>query len=275
MFSIIQNEPSINTLSIQSDKPQSLVKENDKLSIMTLSSSSSYSEEKQDKLHSGRWSEQEKKMFLDGILIHGSNWKLIQNDMKTRTSMQIRAHAQKIFKKIKNKGISGINLHITNIQDFFEIMKQFPKDKLNTACNEFFKLTKDEFHSIISNSKINNTVNNISTYTQKCNGIEIKEASKKRNPITLPKKKIFQVLHKNEPNEETKKKKFKTYVKKENLAEKNYDRNQNFHPTSPGKKDEDNFLEELLHKDFLVNNSKNNKATIVNEENDIDFSNLC
>ena len=278
LFNIIQNESSLNSLSIQSDQPQSLVTESDQLSIMTLSSSSSFSEEKQSELHSGRWSEQENKMFLEGVLIHGSNWKRIQSDMKTRTSMQIRSHAQKIFKKIKSKGISNINLHITTIQDFFEVIKKFPKDQLNTAYNELFNLCNDEFHINISNSNINSIENNIKTITSKeCNDIIVKETPVKKNKIAFqkPKKKIFQVLHKSKSNKETGKKKFKIYEKKENLTEKSCDGNQTFHSTSPGKKEEDNFLEELLHRDFLVNNSKNNKTTIVNEENELDFSNLC
>lgn len=279
LFNIIQNESSLNSVSIQSEQPQSLVTESDQLSIMTLSSSSSYSEEKQSELHSGRWSEQENKMFLKGVLIHGNNWKQIQSDMKTRTSMQIRSHAQKIFKKIKSKGISDINLHITTIQDFIEVIKQFPKDKLNTAYNELFNLSNDEFYTSISNSNnINSILNNIRTITSKeCNDIIVKEAPEKKNKIASqkPKKKIFQVLHKSKSNKKTRKKKFKIYEKKEKLTEKSCDGNQTFHSTSPGKKEEDNFLEELLHRDFLVNNSKNKKATIVNEENELDFSNLC
>jgi SHAQKYF class myb-like DNA-binding protein len=46
---------------------------------------------------SGRWSKKEHKLFLHGLKTHGRNWKMISEIIKTRTSTQVRSHAQKYF----------------------------------------------------------------------------------------------------------------------------------------------------------------------------------
>ena len=53
------------------------------------------------KYNSGRWSEEEHKRFLEGILTYGNEWKKVQNVIKTRSSTQARSHAQKFFLRIK------------------------------------------------------------------------------------------------------------------------------------------------------------------------------
>lgn len=48
----------------------------------------------------GRWTENEHRQFLQGLAIHGKDWSKLEKFLKTRTSAQIRSHAQKFFKKI-------------------------------------------------------------------------------------------------------------------------------------------------------------------------------
>ena len=48
----------------------------------------------------GRWTSEEHRLFLEGIMIYGKNWKKIQPLIKTRTLIQIRTHAQKVFKNV-------------------------------------------------------------------------------------------------------------------------------------------------------------------------------
>lgn len=49
---------------------------------------------------SGRWSDDEHQAFLLGLARHGRDWKRVALDVQTRTSNQVRSHAQKCFAKI-------------------------------------------------------------------------------------------------------------------------------------------------------------------------------
>jgi SHAQKYF class myb-like DNA-binding protein len=49
---------------------------------------------------SGRWSDNEHKAFLLGLSRYGREWKRVAQDIPTRTSAQVRSHAQKYFAKI-------------------------------------------------------------------------------------------------------------------------------------------------------------------------------
>lgn len=52
----------------------------------------------------GRWTAEEHRLFLEGIMRYGKDWKKMQPLIKTRSLVQIRTHAQKVFKKIRQKG---------------------------------------------------------------------------------------------------------------------------------------------------------------------------
>jgi SHAQKYF class myb-like DNA-binding protein len=48
----------------------------------------------------GRWTKDEHALFLEGIKLHGKEWKKIAETIPTRTVVQIRTHAQKYFQKL-------------------------------------------------------------------------------------------------------------------------------------------------------------------------------
>ena len=48
---------------------------------------------------SGRWTTDEHQLFLQGVQLYGREWKKMQPLIKTRSIVQIRTHAQKVFKK--------------------------------------------------------------------------------------------------------------------------------------------------------------------------------
>lgn len=51
------------------------------------------------RLKSGRWTQSEHAIFVDGLRKFGKDWKEISKLLNTRTSIQIRTHAQKYFLK--------------------------------------------------------------------------------------------------------------------------------------------------------------------------------
>jgi len=52
---------------------------------------------------SGRWTQKEHEAFLEGLQQHGREWKKVAIHIKTRTSAQIRSHAQKYFARIEKE----------------------------------------------------------------------------------------------------------------------------------------------------------------------------
>ena len=61
---------------------------------------------------SGRWTRVEHRKFLEGLKTHGRNWKKISEIIKTRSSTQVRSHAQKHF--IREATLSQGSLEICN-----------------------------------------------------------------------------------------------------------------------------------------------------------------
>lgn len=51
----------------------------------------------------GRWTQQEHVLFIEGLKIYGKNWKKVESFIGTRTGTQIRSHAQKFFNRIKKE----------------------------------------------------------------------------------------------------------------------------------------------------------------------------
>ena len=54
-------------------------------------------------LKRGHWSKEEHSKFVEGIQMYGRDWKKIVEHVGTRSSNQIRSHAQKYFLKIEKK----------------------------------------------------------------------------------------------------------------------------------------------------------------------------
>jgi len=48
----------------------------------------------------GRWTQEEHKLFLEGLKLYSKDWRKIQAHVKTRTLVQIRSHAQKYNQKL-------------------------------------------------------------------------------------------------------------------------------------------------------------------------------
>ena len=74
------------------------------------------------KQYTGRWSEKEKRLFLEGFFQYINNWKKLNEIIKSRSTIQLRSHAQKVLMKIKNiiKNFQNVHYVKNKLGDFFQ-----------------------------------------------------------------------------------------------------------------------------------------------------------
>ena len=89
----------------------------------------------------GRWSKEEHEKFLEGIVLYGINWKKVKTLIGTRTSIQVRSHAQKFFYKMKTcKDESmGIDFTLNSICNIRDMISQIKKNNPNYNIINIFK----------------------------------------------------------------------------------------------------------------------------------------
>ena len=78
--------------------------------------------------NNGRWTEEERNRFIQGIILYGNNWKKVKTLITTRSAVQVRSHAQKFFNKLKlckdeNLGIDFTLDSVNNIKDMINQIK--------------------------------------------------------------------------------------------------------------------------------------------------------
>jgi Myb-like DNA-binding domain. len=72
---------------------------------------------------SGRWTKEEHEAFLEGLEIYGREWKKVAQRIPTRTSAQIRSHAQKYFAKLSRDEQSRTTC-LVNVQERDKVLVQ-------------------------------------------------------------------------------------------------------------------------------------------------------
>ena len=102
--------------------------------IMTTTPSSSSS--------AGRWTDEEHQLFLQGVRTYGRDWKAMVPLIKTRSIIQIRTHAQKVFKK--DSGSHKTNTHDNTYNNYTT------NNSINN--NNMFDLSQYAHTSSITNS---------------------------------------------------------------------------------------------------------------------------
>ncbi len=110
--------------------------------------------------NNGRWTDEEHKKFIEGILEYGNEWKKVQKIIKTRSSTQARSHAQKFFLRIK-KSLGDIN-YDNNLNVDNNDMIKYIIETLNSDKNKENILTNEQKEKLINviNCRYNNNSNN-------------------------------------------------------------------------------------------------------------------
>ena len=145
------------------------------------------------KFNEGRWTKEEHKKFLKGMMIYGNNWKMVHTIIKTRSSSQARSHAQKYFmrmkKKIKSKykKFNAENLikyvfnEIKKVNGGQPINANDKKRALNVIISNFQNFRKEEIEScnmIVNEIKVINSQENgcnSTFYVKECNNNIVSE----------------------------------------------------------------------------------------------------
>ena len=136
---------------------------------------------------------------------------------------------------LQSKNIVKIDNHVNTIQEFFKVLKKFPSEDFKKIYHQIIEITNEKY---------------------KTKNIRNKRLPKKR--------KIFVVIHNISNNND-----MKNISGIEGVNDKTEG---TFNSTSSYKKEDDDFIEELLPRDVFIDIPK----PLLNEDNDLDviFSNL-
>ena len=84
-------------------------------------------------INGGRWTQKEHQDFLVGLTLYGREWKRVARHIRTRTSAQIRSHAQKYFAKLGKPHESSMKRYMTTTTLTSEIL---PTTKMEPSIVE-------------------------------------------------------------------------------------------------------------------------------------------
>ena len=110
----------------------------------------------EDDVNEGRWNINEHNKFIEAISIYGNDWKEVQQYVGTRSSNQVRSHAQKFFLKLKafkdpSLDIDFTTNNIKNLSDIINKVKEYEKE--NNYSNLLFVISQK-----ISERNFKNTI---------------------------------------------------------------------------------------------------------------------
>ena len=106
-------------------------------------------------VNEGRWNNEENIRFLKAIYNYGNDWKEVQRYVGTRTTNQVRSHAQKFIMKIKTFKDSeiGIDFTLKEIKKPSDIVDVIKKSEINNKNDNLLLLLNQKLsEKIIKNS---------------------------------------------------------------------------------------------------------------------------
>ena len=97
--------------------------------------------------NTGRWDAEEQQAFVEGIKLFGYKWKDIANFIGSRTSTQVRSHAQKYFIKLEKGPASNDRggRKLRNLQETKEILAKNPRRaEVAIQCDEIKSIVDEK-----------------------------------------------------------------------------------------------------------------------------------
>lgn len=149
--------------------------------------------------NNGRWDTSEHLRFLQGCLLFKNNWKKVETYVRTRTSTQIRSHAQKYLKKLEKKyysnGLGNISPNDSFNDDFidYNLNKKETKDNNNININEEIKEIKEN-ENLINSKEINDNIKEINNINNKTPSMKLKEFNEGDNKFKLTEEKTKKLV---------------------------------------------------------------------------------
>lgn len=130
MSGVVEKNVTSLSSSKKKDAKQTKRKESTSSSSKKKRKATSQQVNKEDtsgRVMTGRWHKDEHQTFLEGIRIHGKEWKKIASMIPTRTVVQIRTHAQKYFQKLAKKNNQNLQEINGRFKKKSKVQKASPK----------------------------------------------------------------------------------------------------------------------------------------------------
>ena len=181
-----QNETPLLTQQLQTTKKN----ENEKLETKL----ENQNEIEDNNSQNGRWDKNEHLRFLSGCLQYGNNWKKVETCVKTRTSTQIRSHAQKYIKKLEKKYYPNSNT-ITTQNTNKSPNKDTPIEGTNNKSNNnnnSFAATENINH--INNNNNINIIDKSNNKSARLFNLKNEECNKGDNKTKLSEEQIKRLI---------------------------------------------------------------------------------
>ena len=156
----------------------------------------------------GRWTKDEKRKFLEGISLYGTNWRKVKSLILTRTAIQVRSHAQKFFNKMKKykdeqlgidftkknicsikdmiKEVRSINSNYNLIDIFIHLSNKICKKRKFKRANKIYNIRNE---AIINKKKFPVNLEDNSNNYNKNNNLNDLNKNSKINPLEATDKK--------------------------------------------------------------------------------------
>ena len=174
------------------------------------------------KQYTGRWSEKEKRLFLEGFFQYINNWKKLNEIIKSRSTIQLRSHAQKVLMKIKNiiKNFQNVHYVKNKLGDFFqeELKEKYNPIYLNKFTLYIIKIFSPK-KSYLSTQNLYNLNINRKDYLNNNNysdNFKNKEEKNKKNSLYIN---MLTVNYINSSNNENNQKNIKKDIENNNKSD--------------------------------------------------------